>query len=237
MNMKSKAVIAAGIVGLWLAGPGAAAEKFEGSLRFALGFPLGEFRDNLDRTGIGADFGFAYRWPGTIVSTGVSFGFLIMGSESRYEPLSPTIPDLIVKVTTTNAILLGHVFVRLQPRSGAVRPYVEGLAGFHYLLTTTSLNDDAEWGGSLSSTNFDDLAFSCGLGAGIKLNLLRVQRQDNPERLMGLDLDLGLRWLKGGRADYLKKGSVRRENGVVIYDVTTSRTDLCQAGVGLSFSF
>jgi hypothetical protein len=235
MKNSAKAVWTAAVLLIWLGCPAPAAEKFETSLRFSLGFPQGEFHDNLDRAGLGADFGFAYHWPGTIVSAGAAFGFLIMGNEARDEPLSSTIPDIVVRVTTTNAILLGHAFVRLQPGTGAVRPYVEGLAGFHYLFTTTSLRGD--WGETLSSTNFDDLAFSWGLGGGVKLALLRIQRQGRPEKLMGLDLDLGLRWLKGGRAEYLKKGSIRRENGVVTYDVYASRTDLLQAGLGLSFSF
>jgi hypothetical protein len=237
MHKRAITALATAALGFWLAGPAPAAEKFDASLRFALGFPQGEFRDSLDRTGLGMDMSFAYLWPGTSVSTGVSFGFLIMGSESRDEPLSPTIPDLVVRVTTTNAILLSHAFIRLQPRSGAVRPYVEGLAGLHYLFTTTSLRGGDDGGEALSSTNFDDLAFSYGLGGGAKLALLRIERRERPDRIMTLDLDVGLRWLRGGQADYLKKGSVHRENGVVTYDVSTSRTDLCQAGVGLSFSF
>lgn len=235
--MKTTAVLATAALGLWLAGPAAAEQKFESSLRFTPGFPLGEFGDTLDRTGLGGDLGFAYRWPGSIVSTGVSFGFLIMGSESRDEPLSPTIPDLMVRVTTTNAVLLGHLFVRLQPREGFIRPYVEGLAGFHYLATTTSISDTDDWGDTLSSTNLDDWALSLGLGGGVKIGLLKVRSEGSPETKMGLDLDLGVRWLKGGRADYLREGSVHRADGVVTYDVYTSRTDLCQAGLGLSLSF
>ncbi|MBN2206309.1 MAG: hypothetical protein JW742_02805 [Candidatus Aminicenantes bacterium] len=235
--MKTKAALATAALGLWLAGPAAAEKKFEASLRFTPGFPLGEFGDTLDTTGLGMDLGFAYRWPGTIVSTGASFGFLIMGSESRDEPLSATIPDLFVRVTTANSLLLGHLFVRLQPREGLLRPYAEGLAGFHYLFTTTSISETGSWGGTLSSTNLDDWAFSYGLGGGVKLALLRVRSEDSSETKTILDLDLGARWLKGGRADYLKKGSVHREDGVVTYDVYNSRTDLLQAGIGLTVSF
>lgn len=237
MRLKLGAAAAIAVLGFGLATPVLAVERFETGFRFALGFPLGEFRDNLDRTGIGADFSFAYHIPGSLLSTGVSLGFLINGNESREEPLSSTIPDIIVRVTTTNAILLGHLFVRVQPEGGMIRPYIEGLAGVHYLITTTSLSGSDDWGETLSSTNLDDLAFSYGLGAGARIALLRILRRDRPDRGMTLDLDIGLRWLKGGRADYLKKGSVHRENGVVTYDICTSRTDLCLAGIGLSFSF
>jgi hypothetical protein len=237
MRMKLAALTAVAALGLGFSGPVCAQEKFETGLRFLLGFPSGEFRHNLDRTGIGADFSFAYHIPRSIVSAGISFGFLIYGSESREEPLSPAIPEFVVKVTTTNAILLGHLFIRVQPRSGTIRPYLEGLAGFHYMTTDTSIRGHDDWGDSLSSNNFNDLAFSGGLGGGARLELLQIRRRNRDDRAFSLDLDLGVRWLKGGRAEYLKKGSIHRENGVVSYDVYESRTDLWLAGLGLTFSF
>ena len=237
MRMKCAALAALAVLGLGFSGPVCAEERFETGFRFLLGFPSGEFRRNLDRTGLGADFSFAYHIPRTIVSAGLSFGFLIYGSESRDEPLSSTIPDLIVKVTTTNSLLLGHIFIRVQPRTGFLRPYLEGLAGFHYLTTDTSIRGHDEWGDALSSNNFNDTAFSAGLGGGTKLTLLQVRQPDRTDRAFSIDLDLGVRWLRGGKAEYLKKGSVHRENGVVTYDVYKSRTDLWLAGLGLSFSF
>jgi hypothetical protein len=221
---------------LCVSGPLIAADRFETGLRFLLGFPAGEFRRNVDGTGVGMDVNFSYHFPRSIVSTGVSFGFLIYGSDSRMEPLSPTIPELIVKVTTTNALLLGHLFVRVQPRWGRIRPYLEGLAGFHYLTTDTSIGSQGGYENSLSSNNYHDTIFSGGLGGGAQVLLFQLQRRDR-ERIFSLDLDLGVRWLRGGRAEYLKRGSIHHYNGGVTYDVYRSRTDLWLAGLGLSFSF
>jgi hypothetical protein len=237
--MKMKQAFLAALIAFGLGGPAAAGvgDHFELGLNFRTGFPTGEFRRNIDRAGYGGDFSFAYRIPRTIVSAGASFGFLIYGSESRNEPLSSNIPDVVVRVRTTNSILLGHLFVRLQPRTGRIRPYLEGLAGFLYLTTDTSIGGRDQWSDTLSSNNFNDTAFSAGLGGGTKLALLQVKRAGRSEGLFSLDLDLGLRWLRGGRAEYLKKGSIHREGGLVYYDVYESRTDLWLAGLGLSFAF
>lgn len=237
--MRTKQAFLAALVAFGIAGPASAGsgDGVELGLRFLSGFPAGEFRHNLDRAGYGGDISFAYRIPHTIVSAGASFGFLIYGSESRDEPLSSNIPDVVVRVRTTNSILLGHLFIRLQPREGRIRPYVEGLAGFHYLSTDTSISGHGDWGNTLSSNNFNDTAFSAGLGGGAKWALLQVRRRGRSEGLFSLDLDLGVRWLRGGRAEYLKKGSIHREGGLVNYDVYESRTDLWLAGLGLSFAF
>jgi hypothetical protein len=214
-------------------------EKFQAGGHFLLGFPKGEFKKNVDGNGLGGDFSFAYRFPRTPLSAGISFGFLVYGHESRVESLSPSIPDLLVEVGTTNSILLCHMFLRLQPERGIVRPYLDGLAGLNYLTTDTSIDDlnDGDEGGHLSSNNYNDLAFSYGVGGGAMVSVLRVVRGDRDHRIFSMDLDVGVRYLKGGEAEYLKKGSIRREDGVVYYDVSSSRTDLLKAYIGLSFFF
>jgi len=43
--------------------------------------------------------------------------------------------------------------------------------------------------------------------------------------------------LSGSEADYLRKGSIIREGGDVIYDVKSSRTDLMLYQIGVAVSF
>ena len=38
-----------------------------------------------------------------------------------------TIPDVTVRVVTENNILMSNLFLRLQPREGVMRPYIEAL--------------------------------------------------------------------------------------------------------------
>lgn len=212
-------------------------QRFQGGGHFMLGFPQGEFKDNVDRAGLGGNFCFAYHFPRSMLSAGISFGFLIYGSETRTEPLSPTIPELVVDVRTTNSILLCHAFLRVQPQRGMIRPYLDGLAGLSYLTTDTSIHGSSGWDGAISSNNYDDLAFSYGAGVGAMVSLVQIRKEGWGSRYFSVELDLGARYLKGGEAGYLKKGSIHRENGLVVYDVYRSKTDLFKTYVGVCFGF
>ncbi|MCX6574987.1 MAG: hypothetical protein NTV82_01190 [Candidatus Aminicenantes bacterium] len=215
-----------------------AQDRFQAGGHFMLGFPQNEFKQNVENTGLGGNFYFAYRFPRSFLSAGISFGFLIYGSERREEPLSLTIPDLIVDVRTTNSILLCHLFFRLQPPQGRFRPYLDGLLGLNYLTTDTSIEEHGDWeDDQISSNNFNDFALSYGMGGGVMVSLVEFRRVGSGRRVVSLDLDIGARYLKGGEAEYLKKGSVHREDGVVTYDVYRSRTDLVKVNIGITFSF
>jgi len=214
-----------------------AQERFQAGGHFMLGYPQGGFKENVEHPGLGGNFYFAYHLPRTILSTGVTFGFLIYGHETRVEPLSSSIPDLIVDVNTTNSILLCHLFLRLQPQQGMFRPYLDGLMGLEFLTTDTSIHGHHNWEDELSSNNYNDLAFSYGAGGGTMVSFLQIRRGESGRHIFSMDLDIGVRYLKGGEAEYLKKGSIHRESGVVIYDVYRSKTDLVKACIGISCSF
>ena len=56
--------------------------------------------------------------------------------------------------------------VRIQPSAGRVRPYTEGLLGFSYVYTRTSI-DLGDEGGGAATTHLGDFAPSCrGGGRG-----------------------------------------------------------------------
>ena len=50
--------------------------------------------------------------------------------------------------------------VRIQPSAGRVRPYTEGLLGFSYVYTRTSI-DLGDEGGGAATTHLGDFAPSC----------------------------------------------------------------------------
>ncbi len=206
----------------------------EGNLGFLLGIPQKDFADQVDAGGgLGGEFLWA---PGAgPIAVGVSFNYLIYGSETRTEPFSTSIPDVMVDVTTTNSIMLSHLFLRAQTRQGAFQPYVDGMLGFDYLFTETSIKDD-DWEDDdhdvFSTTNFDDSAFSWGFGGGC---MIPVWHESSGK--VQLLVDLQGHYLRGGEAEYLKKGSIRRENGKVSYDVSKSRTDLLLFKLGVSARF
>ena len=215
-----------------------AQSPFQAGINFMLGLPQQEFKENVDNIGFGLSGSFAYQLPSTPVSVGASLGFLIYGMETREEPLSPSIPDVTVKVETSNNILQGHLLFRVQPplRNGIINPYVEGLFGFNYLWTETKVKD-WEWDEEVvSSKNYDDAAMSYGGGAGLMIRVYQGSKESN-DGLFSVNINLGFRYLFGGEAEYLKKGDIHREENNVTYHPSRSTTDLLNLNVGVIFNF
>lgn len=234
--MRASVVSLCLLLGLFvLPAPNASAQIVpRGSLNFILGVPQGDFADNVDNLGFGIELqGGIGIQPAFMI--GADLGFLIYGTERRSEPFSTTIPDVTVDVRTTNNILMGDLFFRIQPQASAIQPYVEGVIGFKYLFTETSVQNENFGEEVASSTNFDDFASSFGGGAGVDIHLHSGESEEG--KPFSIMLHLGARYLFGSSADYLKKGSVRREDGQVTFDVSRSRTDLLIPKLGVTFKF
>jgi hypothetical protein len=198
---------------------------------FTIALPQGEFEESVENNGYGFIGQALFSVGGTPVSIGGSFGGAIYGRETRREPFSLTIPDVTVEVETNNYILLGHLVLRLQPPAGPFRPYAEGVIGFHYLFTQTTIESREE--NIASDTNFDDGVFSYGGGGGIMFGVY----EGGAAKPVSVYVDVGARYLKGGKARYLQEGSIRREDGRVLYDIDESETDLLAIQIGVTVQF
>ncbi len=216
---------------------GSAREPFLASIYFNLGFPQNEFGKNVDRVGISGIGHFAYNFPESPFLVGLSFGVLMYGRNTREEPFSETIPDVMVDVTATNMVYLCHFFIRVQPLKGKLRPYLDGLLGFNVLSTDTRVKSQSWLGqGVVRSNIHNDLTLSYGAGAGLMIQVYSKERK-RKEGLFSVFIDLGARYLSGAKAEYLTEGSILVEGGQVIYDVTKSRTDLITTHIGVTFTF
>jgi len=208
----------------------ARAQEFQAGVDFLTVIPTGEFKDNVRNNGYGASGQFLVRLRQSPILVGVDLGGVVYGSETRKLALLPEVPEVRVDVTTSNNIFMTHLLVRAEPRHGAVRPYAEGLIGFKYLFTQTSINLESE-NSNPSETNLSDSTLSYGFGGGVHIRL-----NPHPRRLEVL-LDTRVRYLRGSRAEYLREGSIHRVNGDVFFDVLHSRTDVVTAQVGITFQF
>lgn len=214
--------------------------RFEGGGNFTLAFPQTEFAENVDNTGFGGTlFGFA-KFPNSPLSIGASFGFIVYGSETYEERLIPTAP-VWVDVTTTNSIINGHLVLRLEPPGDKVIPYLDGLIGFNYLFTETRI-EDQDWDDDddviASTKNLDDFTFSYGIGGGLKIKVwTSPERPVGQSGVAGLYIDLGLRYLKGGEAEYMKEGSIEADGDDITYDINKSTTDILTGHIGVSVAF
>ena len=202
-----------------------------GGLNIMLGFPMGEFKEEIDRLGYGLSGHFLFLAP-TVnrpFGIGLNVGYLNYGQETRREPFSLTIPDVTVDVERSNNLVNFHVLFQLGFGSGSVRPFVEGLFGGSYIFTETTIRSrGAEE--VASSNNFDDFAWSYGAGGGL---LILLSSGEEGEDFGSIFLDLKARYLFGSEAEYLKEGSVIVSGGNVTYQVTKSKTDLLTVHVGV----
>lgn len=216
----------------------------QANLRGTVGVPRGGFDDNISRPGGGLNL-FLGGWiDSTPVVVGLDLGFLSYGSTTDEVPLSSTIgPRAPVEVRTSNNILETHLSLRLQPEHGRVRPFVEGLAGFKYLFTRTSVGEENFVGEDpddsiTSSTNFDDFALSGGAGAGVDVRV--YQQSPSGEGVRTVSLHLGVQYLIGQKAEYLAEGALADDNGdgrlgESELDIRRSRTTLLQPQFGVTF--
>ncbi len=211
---------------------------FQVGIAFEPFFPQGEFRDVTDNIGWGGSLDMLYRIPDSALHIGAAFAYHINGSETRWEPLSWSIQDILVEVRTTNAVARGHMLLRLQPASGMLRPYVEGMIGLLHFTTDTRAYDDSNWDGeAFASTNqIRSTVFSYGMGGGLLLNLMGRPRfqERNP---FSVSLEFGLRYLRGGSAEYMMPGDIVLADTSFTYYVNQSRTDILIPKLGVTFSF
>ncbi len=232
---KLTAILFSLIIYLLLSSTPALAQKLDIGGDFLIGLPQNAFRDNIRDEGYGFSGHVGYFLGDTPIMVGADIGYLKYGTEKRREPLSESIPDVTVEVRTTNNIFMLHGFARVQQQEGPVRPYVEGLWGFKYLFTRTSIKDELFDETIAASTNFSDLAGSWGIGTGVDIRLWEGQKRGSP---YDVNLNLSAKYLWGSKAEYLKKGSIiRYPDGSISYDVLRSKTDMLLPQIGIRVRF
>ena len=207
------------------------AQELQLGIDFLTAIPQSEFKQNVKNNGFGVSGNVLVGLGRSPLLAGLDAGLATYGHESRKVPLSGSIPDITVDVKTDNNIVLTHFLLRAQPRHGAVRPYADGLVGFKYLFTKTTVQSDSSDQPLASNNNLSDFAFSYGLGGGVQSRLARLGRSRE------LLFDAKVRYLWGAQARYLKEGSIVRAGGTAIFDVLSSRTNAVtlQVGVGIRF--
>ena len=206
-----------------------------GGLYFSLAFPMGEFKENLKQTGIGlnGELFILTPKPKMPVGLGLNFAYYVYGTEKRSEIWSPTIPDVRVDVERTNNLTNFHLVFLVAPAYGRFRPYLEGLFGGAYFYTESSVKSRYNDEPIAQDVNFDDWAWSYGVGGGLTYLVSGDPKIHND----AVFIDFKVRYLYGSEAEYLKKGSITIDNGQLIYDVSKSKTDLLSAHLGVRFFF
>lgn len=195
--------------------------------------PQGEFKEIIDAVGGGISFYGGYQFRGSPLYIGAEIGLANFGTDSRTEPWSTTIPDLTMNVDNNYNLFQGHIVTRFQQPKAAIQPFVEGLVGFNYFFTETSVSSRGGFNANepiASDTNYEDTSFSYGIGAGVQFKITSFESEGTRGRFY---MSLSGRYLRGGEASYLKKGSIEiNENRQVIYNPMQSRTDMFLVSLG-----
>lgn len=229
---------------LWW-GPGAfpaLAQQFSLGGDFLIGKPRNEFHDKLNKGAYGASLSLGCFLADTPIMIGAELGFLNYGTEERQATLRDIV-DVTFDVITTNNIFMLHGFARVQPQKGYVRPYFEGLWGFKYFFTQTTVERNPStyytfYTPIASVTNFSDFAGSWGVGMGMDIRLWDEGRKRADHDIMEVSLNIGVKYFWGSEAEYLKEGSISRNpNGGVAYRVSRSITDMLMPAVGIRIWF
>lgn len=192
--------------------------------------PVGEFRTNVERAwgfGVSARYGLPQLAPFGIRMDGAFFNY---GNERKEVMLSPTVNRVTVDMNTANNIALVTAGPELAVRTGLIRPYVYGFAGFSYLFTESTVGDDGGGdGGFASTTNFDDGGWATGWGGGLRIPF-NTRRAD-------VALDLGARLTRNGTRTYLKRGDIiDQPDGTLQFTERRTSVEFIQYQLGVSFA-
>lgn len=218
------------------------AQELNAGLNLQVVLPQNEFSESIDTQGYGVNLNGMYRFSQSPFGLGLDFNFINFGQDTRDEPLSPTIPDLTVRVENEYNLVQGLMAARVQSPDGVIRPFAEGLAGFNYFYTQTSIENRRSQGDEpiATDTNFEDWGFAWGGGGGLMIRVFDRRGSENltPENPLAAGyINLGVRYLNGSEAEYLRKGSIVIENGSVTYDTLKSRTDMLIIQFGFVMRF
>ncbi|MEZ5357745.1 MAG: hypothetical protein R3F48_02870 [Candidatus Zixiibacteriota bacterium] len=238
-SVKSRTTIYVMIIAAIICSTGAFAKtNFMGGIHFNTGFPQGDMKDYIDRNAYGIGGQIFYAPQKSPFAIGIEAGWMNYGNESRREPFSTTIPDVTVNVETSNNIAQAFFVFRVRTPEGPIQVYGDALVGFNYLFTETKITD-SDWDQEeiASTTNRDDAAFAYGVGGGLMVPVFTRAKKTADGAPIQVLLDGGVRYVFGDEAEYLKKGSIRRVDGAVLYDPIKSKTDMMRLHIGVIVKF
>jgi len=190
--------------------------------------PIGDFSERVNHGWGGTIHGTWLLHDSGVIGLRMDAGTMIYGRQRTRECL--TMSCLVeADITTSNNLAFVGVGPELVVPAGPIRPYAAGQVGWTFLWTQSEVegsdNDNRPFA---SSRNFSDNTFSYGGVGGVLIPFNRGG--GNP-----VSLDLGVRYLRNGRVEYLRKGDIIINPGnPPTFNVQRSRADMVAYHIGIT---
>lgn len=233
-------------------------------LHFSLGFPYGDFKENTDAVGFGGNLDVLFPMQAeTPLTFGFNIGYQVYGLNTQFERLtaqisvgSTVIDEIVIplKIVTTNSIFGMHAMTRLKAPIPFIQPYIQGLAGFRYISTSTRIVDESEDHRYSSEDNrvivrktqLGDYILSYGGGAGVQIEISRRASIDfnvtylNGHEAKYYDGEDTSKWkisFKGSEEEWIDGGKTSGEDFAIDASPKKSETDMLNFQLGIFFTF
>lgn len=215
-----------------------------GEVNVIAGIPQGSLNGNIEGEAVGLSVLFGGHVPGTAFVLASELGYLNYGMDSRLSLHSTVFDDGVddhlaipleaVRTSISNNIFLGHLVLRIAPPTGAIRPYVDALAGLKYFVTRLNVDSDVVVfrRGLNQNAHVADFAFSYGVGGGLEIELYEYASAWS-RGASTISLQGGVRYLLGSSAKYAAQSSFREVGNRLVVDVVESRTNLVVPQFGI----
>ena len=182
--------------------PNAFQRRSSGTLAFIQSRPQDALANNIG-FGYGADGTYMFRLDNAgFFGLRADAGFLQYGQESKQVPLSSTIGGRIqVDLSTTNYIVPVSIGPQIMWPKGSIRPYVNAGVGGQFFFTQSSVEGTEDGTSFANTTNQWDKTLTWVAGGGVYVPLY--------QHGFNVLLDVGAQYVGGGRARYLRPGSIQ----------------------------
>jgi hypothetical protein len=182
-------------------------------INLAIGAPTGDFAQNVDAAGGFDAFAAVNLGAGSPMALRFEGAYLVYGSDHQFD------------LNTTYSIATFGFGPQVTLGEGPMRLYGFGTVGLSYISAYSSFRDGCGCY-SYSQTDFSDWTSALQVGGGVLLTL---------GRRSSVSLDLGVRSLYSGFANYVAPGDVQPQpNGDVIVYTSRARPNLTMVHLGVS---
>jgi hypothetical protein len=183
-------------------------------VNLAVGAPTGDFARNVDVAGGIEAFGAVNLGAGSGTALRFEGAYLVYGSDHQFD------------LNTTYSIATFGLGPQITVGEGPMRLYGFGTVGVSYISAYSSFPDGCGCYSYGSQTDFSDWTSALQAGGGVLLTL---------GRRTPVSLDLGVRSLYSGFADYVAPGDVQPQpNGDVVVFTSRARPNLTIVHFGVS---